>query len=353
MLRSNIMSTFKSYMRAKSWMLNPAAAVIAALAGVIAFAQEPQKQLPEKPAESAQDNQSESKKKEENVIICDFGIVITTINFLVTGGDNRPIPDLAHDDFAIFEDDARQEIALFEAGPSVSLSLGVDVSDHEPLKFMARQAAWGFLREMRADDYITIPQLKTDQETVRGLAADKQKFENAVNGISSTNKLVAIVAGAFKSETEGRTEGRWTPRDAVVIITDGHSLLGAISPQDEAYAILRQNIPVYFIILDDGRYSPRHDVQSRLRRTRYLLTRIARVSGGLALVVKNENEISDATKRITERLRNQYTVGYYTTNDRRDGSFRNIRVVVTPKDKRKVKVFAPSGYFAVDPEKIR
>jgi len=28
-------------------------------------------------------------------------------------------------------------------------------------------------------------------------------------------------------------------------------------------------------------------------------------------------------------------------------------VIVTPKDKRNVKVFAPSGYYAVDPEKIR
>jgi len=36
-----------------------------------------------------------------------------------------------------------------------------------------------------------------------------------------------------------------------------------------------------------------------------------------------------------------------------DGSFRYVRAPITPKDKRKVKVFAPSGYYAVDPEKIR
>jgi hypothetical protein len=40
-------------------------------------------------------------------------------------------------------------------------------------------------------------------------------------------------------------------------------------------------------------------------------------------------------------------------NDRYDGSFRRIRVTVTPKDNRKVNVFALSGYYAVDPEKIR
>jgi hypothetical protein len=54
-----------------------------------------------------------------------------------------------------------------------------------------------------------------------------------------------------------------------------------------------------------------------------------------------------------ESLKSQYMVGYAPTNYKYDGSFRNIRVTVTPIDKRKVKVFAPSGYYAVDPEKIR
>jgi len=45
--------------------------------------------------------------------------------------------------------------------------------------------------------------------------------------------------------------------------------------------------------------------------------------------------------------------GYYPTNDRFDGAFRYVRVTVTPKDNHKVKIFAPLGYYAVDPEKIR
>jgi hypothetical protein len=90
-------------MRAQSWILNLVAAVIATSATIIATAQEPQKQSLEKPAESAQGNQQESKKKEE-VIVCRFVDVFTTIDVLVTDGANRPITDLSRDDFAIFED---------------------------------------------------------------------------------------------------------------------------------------------------------------------------------------------------------------------------------------------------------
>ena len=116
---------------------------------------------------------------------------------------------------------------------------------------------------------------------------------------------------------------------------------------------LRRGAPIYFINLDDGSYDSCAAVQPRLRRTRDLLTRLAAASSGLALVVKSEDEISAATEQINHRLKSQYTIGYFPTNDKFDGSFRNIRVTVMPKDKRKVKVFAKSGYYAVDPEKIK
>jgi hypothetical protein len=108
----------------------------------------------------------------------------------------------------------------------------------------------------------------------------------------------------------------------MIVITDGLSLSGTASDREEAYKILRRNTPVYFIILDDGRYRSRPANQSRIRPTRNLLTRLAEVSGGLALVVKNEAEISAATEKIISRLKNQYLAGYYPTNEKIDDSFR-------------------------------
>jgi hypothetical protein len=94
-------------------------------------------------------------------------------------------------------------------------------------------------------------------------------------------------------------------------------------------------------------------IVSRLRRTRDLLTRLAAASTGLALVVKSKDELSAATEQVIHRLKNQYTIAYSPTNEKFDGSFRDVRVTVMPKYKRKVKVVAPLGYYAVDPEKIK
>jgi hypothetical protein len=46
-------------------------------------------------------------------------------------------------------------------------------------------------------------------------------------------------------------------------------------------------------------------------------------------------------------------MGYAPINYKYYGSFRYVRVTVNLKDKGKVNVLAPSGYYAVDPEKIR
>jgi Ca-activated chloride channel family protein len=329
-------------MHTQSRILNLVAAVVAASVTVIASAQEPQKQSPEKPGESTQGDQSDS------IIACPT--YVTTIKISVTDDNNRPIPNLSHEDFAIFEDDVEQQIVFWSHDDSsVSFSLVFDISDYEPLKLMARQVARGFVGKIRSTDEATIPQLEADSQAVLGFAADKPSLENALVEIPSNDKLVGLVDDAIKSTTKSRQ----SPSGAVVVITDGLSLSGTAIDRDAAYAILRRGTPIYFIILDYGRYSSRAAVQPRLRRTRDLLTRLAAASGGLALVVKSKDEISAATQQIIHRLKNQYTIAYDPTNEKFDGSFRYVRVTVMPKDKRKVKVFAPSGYFAVGPEKIK
>jgi VWFA-related protein len=337
-------------MRAQSLILNLIAAVIATSATVIASAQEPQKQLPEKRAASAQDNQPGAKKKDD--VICELRIetYLPSINISITDSDNQPITNIGHEDVAIFEDDVKQGIAYWSNDNSpVNFSLAFDISDYAPLKLMARQTASRLVRQISSTDYVAVPQLKTDKETVRDFAADERKLENALSGISSKKRLADVVGEAIESEGEKNK----VLRDVVIVITDCLSMSSDSSDRDAAYAILRRTRPLYFIILDDARSGSRPAVQSRVRQARYLLTRLAEVSGGLALVVKNENEISSAAEQIIQRVKNEYVAAYVPTNQRFDGSFRYIRVIVTPKDKRKVKVFAPSGYYAVDPEKIR
>jgi len=272
-------------MRVQSWILNLTAAVIATSAIVIVSTKE-----------------------------CDTRTTtsLIRINVSVTDGDNRPIPDFRHEDFAIFEDNVAQQIVYFSHDySSLSFSLAFDISDYEPLKLMARQVARSFVGQIRLTDEVTIPQLKADSQAVLGFAADKRTLENALVEIPPNDNLVGLVDDAIKSTTKSRQ----SLSSAVVVITDGRSLSGTASDRDAAYAILRRGTSIYFIILDDGRYMALSAARSRGQRTRSLPARLAAASGGLALVLKSKDEISAATEQIIERLKNQYTIAYYPTNE--------------------------------------
>jgi len=56
----------------------------------------------------------------------------------------------------------------------------------------------------------------------------------------------------------------------------------------------------------------------------------------------------DLFTQIQEEMRSQYSIGFTSTNPRKDGSFR--RLEIKTKDKAQ-KVQARKGYYAMPPEK--
>jgi hypothetical protein len=76
------------------------------------------------------------------------------------------------------------------------------------------------------------------------------------------------------------------------------------------------------------------------------LRTIAEETGGTAVL--NQNDFRDAFSRILADNSSYYVLGYYPTNDKRDGKFRNIQVRV---DKPGLRVRTRRGYVAPIPGK--
>jgi VWFA-related protein len=66
-------------------------------------------------------------------------------------------------------------------------------------------------------------------------------------------------------------------------------------------------------------------------------------TGGRAIDVKNQKDLLKAFDEISEELRSEYSLGFYPTNTKLDGSFRHIKVETTNKD---YKVVARKGYYS-------
>ena len=82
-------------------------------------------------------------------------------------------------------------------------------------------------------------------------------------------------------------------------------------------------------------------IQDQIRRAQNSLRTVSTATGGFAIV--NRNDLNGAFQQILEENSSYYVLGYYSTDERRDGRFREVQVRVTRPG---VQVKARKGYVA-------
>src|SRR5260370_33518617 len=71
------------------------------------------------------------------------------------------------------------------------------------------------------------------------------------------------------------------------------------------------------------------------------------LTGGRVFPVGNLGELPDIAAKIGMELRNQYVLGYKSSNPRPNGAWRKIKVKLRPpKGLPPLNVFAKTGYYA-------
>jgi VWFA-related protein len=66
-------------------------------------------------------------------------------------------------------------------------------------------------------------------------------------------------------------------------------------------------------------------------------------TGGKVFTVNSKHPLNEVFDQIQEELRNQYSIGYSSSNPKKDGSFRRIEIKVDNSDYR---VQARNGYYS-------
>ena len=71
-------------------------------------------------------------------------------------------------------------------------------------------------------------------------------------------------------------------------------------------------------------------------------------TGGRLLRVDRKHTLNDIFTQIQEEMRSQYAIGFTSTNEKKDGSFRRLELRTRDKNQ---KVQARKGYYAVPADK--
>jgi Ca-activated chloride channel family protein len=296
---------------------------------------EPQRQGAE--AENQQDTGERFKIDTEEVLL-DVAVIDQT---------GKPILNLTKEDFTVFEDKVKQPIeSVSHVDAPLSLGIVIDTSGSMRTKLqIVSDSALSLVKQMKDEDEAFIAQFKTEAELLRDFTRDKRELEDGLNELftgGGTALLDAIIATADHAQAKGRQR-----KKALVVISDGVEKNSSWKEKEVIKAIQEDDVQVYLVgILDETDDSSSLFGRSATKKAKDLLIRLAEDSGGRAFFPKDASEMPAVMAQVAKDLRSQYIVSYAPTNDKKDGTYRTIKVLATPKDNRKLIVRTRQGYTA-------
>ena len=280
---------------------------------------------------------SATQAAEKQVIRVDVDLV--NIYFTVCNKQGRLVTNLDQANFAVYEDNNPQVITHFSRETNVPLKLVllIDTSGSVRYKLPFEQdVAVEFLNStLRPVDQASVVTFDSSIDLRQDYTDDPLLLASAVKRIragGATRLYDALSLLLNGTLAEG------TPRRAIVLLTDGDDNVSRSSPGEVMEAAQRNNVPIYVVSVNS--IDIPSDEPNLHDRT---LEMFGTETGGKAFFPKKLKDLSSHLAAISKELRSQYTIAYRSTNDKRDGSYRKIRIEVR---NTQYSVHARSGYYA-------
>jgi Ca-activated chloride channel family protein len=271
------------------------------------------------------------------------GIEIINLSLSVTDSTNNYVTDLGQKDFAVFEDGIRQELSLFtHENLPISMVVLIDSSASMEEKLPTAQAAAArFIKTLRPQDLAQIVSFNDRVATLQPFTSDHAALDAAIRRTEAggTTTLRNALYISLKELMRDRKAAELRRR-AIVLLSDGEDT-ASLASEDQVLELARQSeISIYTISLRDNAAKDDKDYSPAV----YLLSALARESGGRSYFPNSLSELDSVYDRIAEELRTLYSVGYVSSNPRRDGKWR--RIVVRVPGRENLQIRHKIGYYA-------
>jgi Ca-activated chloride channel family protein len=118
-------------------------------------------------------------------------------------------------------------------------------------------------------------------------------------------------------------------RRALILVSDGEDR-NSFYTQQQLFDLLRESdVQIYVVgFVKDLSADKGFISKSPQGKARAFLERLAADTGGKSYFPNDVTELNGIAREIASELRTQYSIGYLPSNDRKDGTFRNIKVVI-------------------------
>jgi Ca-activated chloride channel family protein len=257
----------------------------------------------------------------------------------------KPARDLSAEDFIVEEEGRRQTIvSLGEPGKvPVEIALLFDVSGSIRGQFaFEQQAAVRFIKEvLKPDDALSVFSIGTTPKIIKTRTMSGEEATSGLMSIAPVNEPTAFFDTVVEAALYlGKTADPGSRR-VLVVISDGEENYSEHYKLNDALRELQKNDCLFYSINPTG---PSLSLNTISVRGQSVMEAMSSQTGGKAFVPEKIGDLEAVFRQIAEELQAQYLLGYYSTDERADGGFRQIKVQV-PK-RRDLRVRARHGYYA-------
>ncbi len=276
------------------------------------------------------------------------GVDQIRVSVSVTDGHDRFVDGLAEADFQVFEDGAPQKLSFFTRDPQpLSVALLVDGSGSmQPNLAEAQAAGERFIRTLVPGDLAQVVQFSDRMDVLQDFTADQAQLVAAIRSTQATGSTAlytALYVTLKQLAAHGTSEA--PRRRAIVLLSDGEDTASLATDEQVLEQARVADVGVYVIALRPP--TPRERQRLTYLEATHFLNALARETGAQVLLPGSAAELDAAYARVAEELRTQYTLGYVSTNARRDGTSR--RIVVRLPGRADLQLRHKLGYRAARP----
>jgi len=274
-------------------------------------------------------------------------IEVVNLNVSITDPEGAYVTGLNGRDFAVYEDGVRQELMIFEHETlplSVVLQIDGSASMAEKMKD-AQSAARQFLKTFKPGDMAQIVQFSDRVTVLQPFTSDMAALDEAVGKTEAsgpTSLHNALYVSLKDLASEKRKSGGELRRRAIVLLSDGEDTSSLVSDTQVMELAKKTEINIYPIMLRPNRSGAGN--RPAFSQAEYLLTTLARDTGGRPFTPNSLSELDKVYAKIAEELRSLYSIGYVSSNPRRDGKWR--RIVVRVPGREDLNIRNKLGYYA-------
>jgi len=289
--------------------------------------------------------QAQAQPPQDDVPLYRLDARLVLLHATVVDKNGRLVTNIPQSAFKVFEDGVEQPLRLFRR-EDVPVSMGVIIDNSGSMsskRSRVAAAALDLIKQSNPDDEVFIVNFNDDTHFDQPLTNDIKKLEAGIARMEVRGGT-AMRDALSKSIDYVKKNGK-RDKKVLVVITDGNDNSSEITLERVLRQAQTSDVLIYAIGLLN------EEEAREARSAKKALKSLVDASGGEDYYPKSISDVQEITPRVAHEIRNQYILGYTSSNQALDGTFRQVKVTVTGFGRPTVRT--RNGYYATPAARIK